>query len=122
MLLAGSYRSGAALRDEGLEWEARGAGRGATSPSPRSSPAAGWCWPTAIVPWAHWVTPALEERRYDTRFFVAALPAGQETAYIAGEADRSAWWRPSDALAAGGRRPEGDAAADDGDARLARAS
>jgi 8-oxo-dGTP pyrophosphatase MutT (NUDIX family) len=24
--------------------------------------------------WAHWITPALEPRRYDTRFFVAALP------------------------------------------------
>jgi len=55
---------------------------------------------SAIVPFAHWVTPEVEERRYDTRFFLAAQPAGQEAAYIAGESDRSAWWRPSDALAA----------------------
>ena len=27
--------------------------------------------------WAHWITPAFEPRRYDTRFFVAALPRGQ---------------------------------------------
>ncbi|HWV26336.1 MAG TPA: NUDIX hydrolase, partial [Aeromicrobium sp.] len=27
--------------------------------------------------WGHWITPAFEPRRYDTRFFVAALPAGQ---------------------------------------------
>ena len=30
-----------------------------------------------LRPWAHWITPAVEPRRYDTRFFVAALPAGQ---------------------------------------------
>ena len=24
--------------------------------------------------WAHWITPELEPRRYDTQFFVAALP------------------------------------------------
>ncbi|MGH8834261.1 MAG: NUDIX hydrolase, partial [Actinomycetes bacterium] len=29
--------------------------------------------------WAHWITPEFEERRYDTRFFLAALPAGQLT-------------------------------------------
>ena len=54
----------------------------------------------AIVPFAHWVTPEVEDRRYDTRFFMTAQPAGQQAAYIAGESDRSAWWRPADALAA----------------------
>lgn len=41
--------------------------------------------------WAHWITPAFEPRRYDTRFFVAVLPAGQRVANVSTEADRSLW-------------------------------
>ncbi|WP_020577128.1 NUDIX hydrolase [Actinopolymorpha alba] len=52
-----------------------------------------------VAPWDHWVTPRVEERRFDTRFFLAALPAGQHTRDVAGEADRVAWMRPSEALA-----------------------
>jgi 8-oxo-dGTP pyrophosphatase MutT (NUDIX family) len=53
----------------------------------------------ALVAFAHWVTPEVEDRRFDTRFFAAALPEGQSTAHLGGEADRVAWWRPADALA-----------------------
>lgn len=53
----------------------------------------------ALVPFAHWVTPEVEDRRFDTRFFAAVLPAGQHAAQLGGEADRVAWWRPADALA-----------------------
>ncbi|MFN8168289.1 MAG: NUDIX hydrolase [Candidatus Nanopelagicales bacterium] len=53
----------------------------------------------ALVPFAHWVTPEVEDRRYDTRFLAAALPEGQVAARLGGEADRVAWWRPGDALA-----------------------
>jgi len=42
--------------------------------------------------WAHWVTPAFEPRRYDTRFFVAQVPADQRVGELPGEADRAAWW------------------------------
>ena len=28
-----------------------------------------------LVPFAHWVTPEIETKRYDTRFFVARMPA-----------------------------------------------
>ncbi|HWC36147.1 MAG TPA: NUDIX hydrolase [Mycobacteriales bacterium] len=49
--------------------------------------------------WTHWLTPEIESRRFDTRFFVAALPAGQRTRHVGGEADRVAWMRPHDALA-----------------------
>lgn len=42
--------------------------------------------------WAHWVTPAFEARRYDTRFFVATVPADQSVGELPGEADRAAWW------------------------------
>lgn len=51
-----------------------------------------------LRPWAHWITPVIEPRRFDTRFFVAALPAGQRTRDVGGEADRVTWCRPSDAL------------------------
>lgn len=58
-----------------------------------------------LRPWAHWITPVQERRRFDTRFFVAALPEGQLTRDVAGEAERVAWFRPADALAA---RERGD--------------
>ncbi|WP_436774304.1 NUDIX hydrolase [Yinghuangia sp. YIM S09857] len=48
--------------------------------------------------WSRWVTPEFEDRRYDTWFFVAALPEGQRTRDVSGEADRVAWARPADAL------------------------
>ncbi len=48
--------------------------------------------------WAHWITPEIEPRRYDTRFFVAALPVGQRTRDVGGEADRVAWASPAEAL------------------------
>lgn len=51
-----------------------------------------------LRPWAHWITPVVEPRRYDTRFFVAALPDGQRTRDVGGEADRVAWMRPRAAL------------------------
>src|SRR5436305_3245700 len=53
-----------------------------------------------LRPWAHWITPEVEPKRFDTRFFVAALPSGQRTRDVGGEADRVAWVRPGDALAA----------------------
>ncbi|WP_424643543.1 NUDIX hydrolase [Embleya sp. AB8] len=49
--------------------------------------------------WGRWITPEYEDRRYDTWFFVAALPAGQRTRDVSGEADRVTWARPADALA-----------------------
>ncbi|MFF9647222.1 NUDIX hydrolase [Kitasatospora aureofaciens] len=48
--------------------------------------------------WARWITPEFEERRYDTWFFVAALPAGQRAALEVGEADRVAWLTPAEAV------------------------
>jgi 8-oxo-dGTP pyrophosphatase MutT (NUDIX family) len=56
-----------------------------------------------LRPWAHWITPVVEPRRYDTRFFVAALPEGQRTRDVGGEADLVTWERPADALAAAER-------------------
>ena len=61
----------------------------------------------AFVPLAHWVTPEVEDRRYDTRFFAVALPAGQQARRRGGEADVADWWTPAAALAAyaDGRMP-----------------
>ncbi|MGI8612393.1 MAG: NUDIX hydrolase [Nocardioidaceae bacterium] len=53
-----------------------------------------------LAPWARWITPDFEPRRYDARFFVAALPAGQRTRDVSGEADLVTWMRPVDATAA----------------------
>jgi 8-oxo-dGTP pyrophosphatase MutT (NUDIX family) len=57
-----------------------------------------------LRPWARWITPVVEPRRFDTRFFAAALPAGQRTRDVGGEASEVAWVTPDEALAAGNRR------------------
>ncbi|WP_329336518.1 NUDIX hydrolase [Streptomyces sp. NBC_00663] len=49
--------------------------------------------------WTRWITPEFESRRFDTWFFVAALPAGQRTRNASTEADRTVWIRPADAAA-----------------------
>jgi len=59
---------GELLRDHGLSIDADGLG-----------------------PWARWVTPAGETRRYDTRFFVAALPPGAEAQDVTSESSSAAW-------------------------------
>jgi len=48
---------------------------------------------------AHWITPKGAPRRYDTRFFVAAAPAGQIAAHDAGETIAETWIAPAEALA-----------------------
>lgn len=52
-----------------------------------------------LGPWAHWITPEFEPRRYDTRFFVAALPKSQRARDVGGESDLACWMRPSEAWA-----------------------
>lgn len=51
-----------------------------------------------LRPWANWVTPAEEPRRYDTRFFLAELPAGQAADGVTTEADHAGWRRPAQAI------------------------
>jgi len=56
-----------------------------------------------LRPWSRWITPVIEPRRFDARFFAAALPAGQRARDVGGEASEVAWLRPGEALAAGKR-------------------
>jgi 8-oxo-dGTP pyrophosphatase MutT (NUDIX family) len=51
-----------------------------------------------LRPWSRWITPEAEERRYDTRFFVATMPVDQHAAGGTGESDRAAWLRPAAAV------------------------
>jgi 8-oxo-dGTP pyrophosphatase MutT (NUDIX family) len=48
-----------------------------------------------LVPWARWITPEFEPRRFDTWFFVAALPPAQVARDVSGEADRTMWISPA---------------------------
>jgi 8-oxo-dGTP pyrophosphatase MutT (NUDIX family) len=52
-----------------------------------------------LRPWANWVTPEAERtRRYDTYFFVAALPEGQRADGENTESDRAGWTTPQAAI------------------------
>ncbi|HEY2553129.1 MAG TPA: NUDIX hydrolase [Streptosporangiaceae bacterium] len=57
-----------------------------------------------LRPWSRWITPAVEPRRYDARFFAAALPAGQRTRDVGGEAVSVTWITPQAAIEAGRRK------------------
>jgi len=52
-----------------------------------------------LRPWANWVTPAGHTRRYDTFFFTAAMPAGQQARLLTSEADLGQWRAPQALLA-----------------------
>jgi mutator protein MutT len=55
--------------------------------------------PAALTPWHRWLTPVFEPRRFDTWFFLAAMPDGQDAALPEFEADRARWLTPERALA-----------------------
>ena len=55
----------------------------------------------ALHPWSRWITPvlgAVGRKRFDTRFFLAALPRGHEATHDDHEATESAWLTPRAAL------------------------
>jgi 8-oxo-dGTP pyrophosphatase MutT (NUDIX family) len=47
---------------------------------------------------AHWVTPEIETRRFDTRFFIARAPDGQTPIHDEGETSHSEWVEPAAAI------------------------
>lgn len=53
-----------------------------------------------LVYWSHWITPSTQPKRFDTRFFLAALPPGQVPAVDAIEATDMRWMTPAALLAA----------------------
>ena len=55
----------------------------------------------ALHPWSRWITPTLSSvgrKRFDTRFFLATVPTGQEACHDAHEATESLWLTPRAAL------------------------
>ncbi|HLG17169.1 MAG TPA: MBL fold metallo-hydrolase [Blastocatellia bacterium] len=52
-----------------------------------------------LIPAGRWVTPPFAPRRFDTWFFLAWLPDGQEPSVEPGELVMGEWVRPTDALA-----------------------
>ncbi|WP_233515419.1 NUDIX hydrolase [Marinitenerispora sediminis] len=102
VLLAGTPDGRVVADTRGDDWEAD-----RLALIDRSLPFAGFLDRRGLVlrsdllrPWARWITPVVEPRRYDTRFFAAVLPEGQLTRDVGGEADRVAWVRPAEAVAA----------------------
>lgn len=55
--------------------------------------------PELLVPFGHWITPAVLPKRFDTRFYAARAPDGQIGLHDDRELVASRWIRPCDALA-----------------------
>jgi 8-oxo-dGTP pyrophosphatase MutT (NUDIX family) len=54
-----------------------------------------------LQPWSRWITPvigAVARKRFDTRFFLAAVPEGQQARHDDHEATESVWLTPRKAL------------------------
>jgi 8-oxo-dGTP pyrophosphatase MutT (NUDIX family) len=57
-----------------------------------------------LVYWSHWITPSAEPKRFDTRFFAVAVPAGQAASADLCELTHHDWVRPAqvhEAMASG---------------------
>lgn len=58
----------------------------------------GWSLRTDLLhAWSNWITPEVEPRRYDTVFFLAELPEGQQADDRTSEVRSAGWRRPGDA-------------------------
>lgn len=55
-----------------------------------------------LRPWSWWITPEEEQKRFDTRFFVALVPRAAVAEADAGETTDHRWLRPAEALRADG--------------------
>jgi 8-oxo-dGTP pyrophosphatase MutT (NUDIX family) len=102
LLLAGPPGGGSLAAPSGPSWEADRASlaSGAVTLSGLLSRRGLVLRADLLVPWARWITPEGESRRFDARFFAAALPEGQVVTGHEAESDHVAWLRPSDAIEA----------------------
>jgi 8-oxo-dGTP pyrophosphatase MutT (NUDIX family) len=58
-----------------------------------------WCLTlSALSPWAHWITPELMKKRFDTRFFIAAMPSNQFCRPDSRETVEGLWIGPEEGL------------------------
>jgi len=56
---------------------------------------------SSLLPWSRWVTPrqpSVTNKRFDTRFFVASAPPGQEAEHCSFEATEAVWLSPRASL------------------------
>ena len=53
-----------------------------------------------LVYWAHWITPSVVSRRFDTRFFLAPVPSDQRAVIDSTETIDHAWMSPRALVAA----------------------
>jgi len=51
-----------------------------------------------LSPWSHWITPKILPKRYDTRFFLAFMPPGQECIPDHRETTHGIWINPKKGL------------------------
>jgi 8-oxo-dGTP pyrophosphatase MutT (NUDIX family) len=54
----------------------------------------------ALIPFAHWITPPILPKRFDTRFYIAAAPRDQIAIHDGSESVDSVWISPARALEA----------------------
>jgi 8-oxo-dGTP pyrophosphatase MutT (NUDIX family) len=55
----------------------------------------------ALLPWSRWITPrvpSVQQKRFDTRFFMAVAPTDQVARHDPRETSGGEWMRPRDAL------------------------
>jgi 8-oxo-dGTP pyrophosphatase MutT (NUDIX family) len=52
-----------------------------------------------LVYWSHWITPSVEKRRFDTRFFAMRVPPGQDASVDRSELTHHAWLGGEDVCA-----------------------
>lgn len=55
--------------------------------------------PELLIPYSHWITPEIEPRRFNARFFLAQFPEGQVAVHDRMELTESRWLTPAAALA-----------------------
>ena len=51
-----------------------------------------------LHPYARWITPVVENKRFDTRFYIARLPENQHATHDGSETVSANWMSPEEAL------------------------